>query len=424
MTIRFGLRPCAALLLALVAIHSACSANKTAASTKGPSSAAAEKPRAVRVATAKLEHITRAVEATGTLAARERIALGMRVAGRLQEVRVDLGDLVRKGDIIAQIDPTDLRIAVQQAAAAVQQARIRLGLPADGSSETVVEAQTPTVRQANAALLEARLRRQRAQLLFDQKLIPPSDFEAAQAAYQIAESRYQDAIEEIRNRQAQLAQRRADLEMASQQLTYAVLAAPADGAIAERLVSAGQYIAAGAPVATIVTIHPLRLRLPVPERSAARVHVGQRVRVRLDQQTEVHYGRVTRLSPAIDEESRTLLVEAEVPNQAARLRPGAFVRAEILSDTEAPALLIPSSALTTFAGIEKVLTVGADGKAEEKLVKTGWRDNARIEILEGLNAGESVVLRPGSLAGGQRITVTATTAKAGDKNAAAAAPAE
>ncbi len=392
------------LLGILLALLSGCGGGKTVGAAN-KSDAAAEKPRTVRVATAKLERITRAVEATGTLAARERIALAMRVTGRLQDVKIDLGDLVHKGDVIAQIDPTDLRLALQQATAALQQARIRLGLPGDGSSETVVEAQTPTVRQANASLLEARLRRQRAQQLFDQKLIPPADLEGAQAAYQIAESRYQDAVEEIHNRQAQLAQRKADLEMARQQLTYAVLTAPADGAISDRLVSAGQYIAAGSPVASIVIIHPLRLRLQVPERAATGVRVGQRVRLRLDQQTEVHYGRVARLSPSIDEESRTLLVEAEVPNESARLRPGAFVKAEILSETEQPALLIPSSALVTFAGIEKVLTV-AQGKAVEKSVRTGWRDQGRLEILEGLDAGDTVVVKPGNLAGGQTVTVS------------------
>jgi RND family efflux transporter MFP subunit len=280
-----------------------------------------------------------------------------------------------------------------------------LGLPAEGNSETVVEAQTPTVRQANATLLEARLRRERAQLLFDQKLIPPSDLEAAQAAYQVADSRYQDAIEEIRNRQAQLAQRRADLEMARQQLTYAVLTAPADGAVVERVASAGQFISAGSPVASIVTIHPLRLRLPVPERAAAHVRAGQRVRLRLDQETQAFYGTVTRLSPAIDEESRTLMVEAEVPNESGRLRPGSFVRAAILAEAGEPALLIPSSALVTFAGIEKVMSVEG-GRVVEKPVRTGWREGDRLEILEGLEAGTPVVLRPGNLTGGQRVVVS------------------
>jgi RND family efflux transporter MFP subunit len=390
--------------LAIVVLHAACGGGKPV-DAANKQDASAEKPRTVRLTTARFEKIVRAVEATGTLAARERIALAMRVTGRLQEVKVDLGDLVRRGDVIAQIDPTDLRIAVQQATAALQQARIRLGLPAEGNSETVVEAQTPTVRQANATLLEARLRRERAQLLFDQKLIPPSDLEAAQAAYQVADSRYQDAIEEIRNRQAQLAQRRADLEMARQQLTYAVLTAPADGAVVERVASAGQFISAGSPVASIVTIHPLRLRLPVPERAAAHVRAGQRVRLRLDQETQAFYGTVTRLSPAIDEESRTLMVEAEVPNESGRLRPGSFVRAAILAEAGEPALLIPSSALVTFAGIEKVMSVEG-GRVVEKPVRTGWREGDRLEILEGLEAGTPVVLRPGNLTGGQRVVVS------------------
>ncbi len=395
-------------LAAALVLHLSCGGGKPVGATG--KTAQPEKPRAVQIATAKFERIARFIEATGTLAARDRISLAMGVTGRLQEVRVDLGDLVRKGDVVARLDPSDLRIAVQQATAALQQARTRLGLPADGTSETVLESQTPTVRQANAALLEARLRRERAQRLFDQSLIPPTDLEAAQAAYQIAESRYQDAVEEIRNRQAQLAQRRADLEMARQQLSYAVLAAPANGAVVERLASAGQFIAAGAPVASIVIIHPLRLRLPLPDRAAARVHVGQRVRLRLDQQAGVHYGTVTRLSPAIDEESRTLLVEAEVPNESGVLRPGSFVRAEIVSEAGQPALLVPASALVTFAGLEKGITI-AGGKAVERPVKTGWRDADRLEIIDGLSAGEAVVLRPGSLAGGQMVIPRGPAAK-------------
>ncbi|MFN7918923.1 MAG: efflux RND transporter periplasmic adaptor subunit [Bryobacteraceae bacterium] len=403
------------ILAAALALQTACITDKPVGAAN--KTASAEKPRPVVLGSAKLERITRTVDATGTLAAGDRIALAMGVTGRLQEVRVDLGDRVRKGDVIARLDPADLEIAVQQATAALQQSRTRLGLPADGSSETIVETDTPGVRQANAALLEARIRQQRAKQLFEQKLIPSSDFDAAQAAFQIAEGRYQDAIEEIRNRQAQLAQRKADLAMARQQLSYAVLRAPADGAVVERLASTGQFIGANSPIAAIVTIHPLRLRLPVPERLSARVRTGQRVRIRLDKeadpQAEPHYGKVTRLSPAIDEESRTLMVEAEVPNENARLRPGAFVRAEILSETEQPALFVPAAALVTFAGIERVLTV-KDGKAVERTVKTGWRDADRIEVLEGIEVGEPVILRPGNLAGGQAVIERQRSAKGSD----------
>ena len=187
------------------------------------------KPRTVRTVKAKREAIERSVEATGTLAARERLSLAMQVSGRLQEVTADLGDRVSAGQVVARIDPTDLRIAVDQAAAALHQARTRLGLPAEGTDEKVVPEQTPTVRQASAALVDAKLRAERAEKLFDQQLIPRSDLDTALATAQIAASRHQDAIDEIRNRQALLAQRRAELEMARQQLSYAVLKAPADG---------------------------------------------------------------------------------------------------------------------------------------------------------------------------------------------------
>jgi len=363
------------------------------------------KPRPVRVASVRAESIVRTVEASGTLAAQDRVVLAMRVTGRLQDIAVDLGDRVRKGALIASIDPTDLRIAAQQSEAALQQARTRLGLPAQGDDDSVTPAQTPSVRQANAAMAEARLRRDRAQLLFDQKLIPQSENESALANFQIAESRYQDALEEIRNRQALLAQRRAELAMARQQLTYSTLTSPVDGAIAERLVSAGQFVAAGSPVVSIVTIHPLRLRLPVPERSASKVRAGQKVRIRVDQEQAVHFGHVARISPAIEESSRTLLVEAEIPNPAGALKPGAFVRAEILTDTGQNALFVPPSALVTFAGIERVISI-ANGKAVEKPVRTGFRDEDRLEILEGLAAGDIVILKPGNIAGGQAVTVT------------------
>jgi RND family efflux transporter MFP subunit len=344
------------------------------------------------------------IEANGTLAAHDSVALAMKVAGRISELNVDLGDRVKQGQIVARIEPTDLRIAVEQATAALNQARTRLGLPVDGADERVVPERTPSVRQANAALNEAKLKRDRAQQLWDQKLIAKSDYDSAAAAFQIAEGGYLDALEEIRNRQSVLRQRRSELEMATQQLAYAVLTAPISGAVSERTGSVGQYVAAGTPILTILNVNPLRLRIPVPERAAGGVHHGQQVRLRLDPQPKVYYGRVTRLSPAIDEANRTLLVEAEVPNENGELRPGAFVRAELLAENKELAVFVPATALVAFAGLEKVITV-ENGKSVEKVVRTGFRDTARVEIVEGLKAGELVVTKPGNLVGGRPVTI-------------------
>ena len=362
------------------------------------------KPRPVQVVPAAEDRITRMIEANGTLAAHDSVALAMKVAGRIAEITVDLGDRVKQGQVVARIEPTDLRIAVEQATAALNQARTRLGLPVDGTDERVVPERTPSVRQANAALNEAKLRRDRAQQLFDQKLIAKSVYDSAAAAYQMADGGYLDAMEEIRNRQSLLRQRRSELEMATQQLAYAVLSAPMAGAISERTAAVGQYVAAGTPILTILNVNPLRLRIPVPERAATGVRGGQQVRLRMDQQTRVYYGRVTRLSPAIDETNRTLMVEAEIPNEHGELRPGAFVRAELLAENKELAIFVPATALLTFAGIEKVITV-EQGKSVERVVRTGYREVGRVEITEGLKAGELVVVKPGNLVGGRPVTI-------------------
>jgi RND family efflux transporter MFP subunit len=142
----------------------------------------------------------------------------------------------------------------------------------------------------------------------------------------------------------------------------------------------------------------------VPERSAAGIRVGQEVRVGVEGDPNTHRGRVARLSPAIQEQSRTLTVEAEVPNQQARLRPGAFARAEIVVAADQTAVFVPVSAIVVFAGIEKVLTV-RDGRSVEVRVQTGRREGDRVEIVTGLSAGDAVVAEPGNLVGGQPVQV-------------------
>jgi len=167
----------------------------------------------------------------------------------------------------------------------------------------------------------------------------------------------------------------------------------------------GEYLAAGAPVFGLVRVHPLRLRLAVTERDAPSVRVGQAVQVRLEGDPAVHAGRVARLSPSISEQNRTLVVEAEVANPSGRLRPGSFARAEIVVEADRTAVMVPASTVATFAGLEKVFVV-KDGKAVEQRVRTGRRSGDRVEILEGVAAGEQVVVDPGSLVGGTPVIVT------------------
>jgi RND family efflux transporter MFP subunit len=228
--------------------------------------------------------------------------------------------------------------------------------------------------------------------------------DAAVSQLTVAEGRYQDAIEEVRNRQAILVQRRSELEIARQQLADTNIESPIDGAVSEKQAAVGQYLPAGAPVVTLVRTHPLRLRLAVPEREARLVRTGQMVNLTVEGDPNKYQGRVARLSPAIAESNRTLMIEAEVPNLDGALRPGSFAKADIVVESGQRVLTVPAEAIVNFAGIEKVLTVEKNA-AVEKRVRTGRRFENRVEVLEGIVPGERIVMQPGNLIGGEPVQV-------------------
>jgi RND family efflux transporter MFP subunit len=143
----------------------------------------------------------------------------------------------------------------------------------------------------------------------------------------------------------------------------------------------------------------------VPEREAVDVRTGQAVRLTVEGDATVYHGRVVRLSPIVQEQNRTLSVEAEIPNERAVLKPGAFARADIVTQASEAVIRVPTTALVTFAGIEKVLVV-RQGKVVEVRVQTGRRAAEGVEIVAGLKAGEQVVLQPGNLAPGQAVVIT------------------
>src|SRR5882672_8554828 len=364
-----------------------------------------ENNAARQVKTARVEETPfgETVTANGTLAAFDQSTAGVKVAGRLSSISVDLGSVVRRGQVVAQVEPNDYKLRVQQAEAALGQARARLGLSPEGADDKVNLEQTGTVRQAKAQLDEARLNRERAVRLVEQGVVARADFDAADAAYKVAQSHYQDAFEEIRNRQALLAQRRSELALARQQLADTVVHAPLDGIVQQKRASVGEYLAAGAPVVDIVRMNPLRLQAQVPERDAANVRFGQNVRVSIEGDGKIYLGQIKRLSPVITQQNRMLMVEADVQNDGG-LRPGSFAKAEIVTNDAKMAVTVPNNAIVTFAGIEKVIVV-QNGKALEKPVTTGRRSGEWTEILTGVSVGDQVIVDPGNLQSGMTVEV-------------------
>lgn len=362
-------------------------------------------PRSVRLAYVERRPMERIVTATGILAPKERSTISTKVAGRIQRLEVDLGSAVLPGDLIAQIEPKDYELRVQEAAAALAESRAALGLPLEADSESPEPQAITSVKQAKALLEEANKNMDRIRALTESKIISVSELDTAEAASKVAQTRYDAALEEARARVAALAQRRAEYEIARKQLADTAVRAPFGGAVQERPANVGEYVAAGAPIVTIVNTDPLRLKLEVPERESMLVRAGQLIRVMVESDTNIYTGRISRLSPALDETKLMLLVEADVPNPGS-LRGGLFARrAEIIVNESEEGLSVPSNALITFAGIEKVVIID-QGKALEKTVHTGRSGPGWVEILSGITLGTPVILDPGGLRSGQPVSVT------------------
>jgi RND family efflux transporter MFP subunit len=257
-------------------------------------------------------------------------------------------------------------------------------------------------------LEEANKNRDRVLSLSKSGIASQAELDTVEAAYKVAVSRADTALEEARVRTAAVAQRRAEYELAAKQLADASVRAPFDGAIQARTAHVGEYVALGTPIMELVKTDPLRLRLQLPERESALVRTGQMVHLFVESDTNAYTGRIARLSPALDDQNRMLLVEADVPCRGS-LRPGLFARANIIIDERQESLSVPAEALVTFAGIEKVVVV-QEGKALEKVVVTGRRGLDWAEILSGISAGEQIIVNPGGLRTGQPVSITTVDA--------------
>ncbi|MEO6594208.1 MAG: efflux RND transporter periplasmic adaptor subunit [Planctomycetota bacterium] len=364
-------------------------------SARGPAGRDQAPPQEVHLHLVAMAPHPRTVQVTGQLSAQEELVLGMQVAGRLQTLAVDVGDAIAADAELAALDVRDFELERDRAAAALATARAKLGSSeAEDLSGLDIEATAP-VREAQALLQEARVQRERLVELVQERLRPPAELETADAALAVAQSRLQRARDEVRTWFAELQQRRVEVAQAGKRLADARLQAPWSGRVAVRHATAGQYLTVGAPVVTLVRIDPLRLQLRVPERQAAAVAVGQLVEFTVDgRENEMRTGRIVRAAAGVDRSDRTRLVEAAIENGDGALLPGGFCRASITVAPAEPVLVVPKTAVATFAGIDRVFTVadGTPARAKSQIVQLGRDFGSEWEVTRGLEVSTQIAV--------------------------------
>lgn len=378
---------CACLLLS---VFVGCS--DSAVTDPGPAvnaSPAAEEPD-VHVVEATLQPWPRIVRAQGTLIEDEYALLGAKVAGRVKKMLVDIGSPVKEGQPVAELDTEDFDLMVQQAEAQVLQARAGVGLKSGVPDDQLDPMKAPPVLQEWAMLEEARYNVDRVKGLVGKGIMTQEEIQARESALRVAEARYASSLNAVQGQIALLKLRRSELALAMQNRLDAVLKAPFVGIIQETHVAPGSYVSVGQPVAALVRTNPLRFRAGIPERTAIGVSVGQPLTLVLEGQPESLKTRISRISPALDVSSRSLIIEADIENPDGNLRTGLFAEAEILVDADQKVLAVPARSIVSFGGVEKVWTV-VDSKAQPRQVRTGRRDDKLIEVLSGLEPGELVL---------------------------------
>ncbi len=336
----------------------------------------------------------------GSLSADEVSTIAARVTGRIVEVNCDLGDTVAQDQPLVKLDDTEYSLKVIQAEAQLAQVRAAIGLKTGDPVSNLEPLKSPPVRETKALLDEARQQVARLTTLFEQRAIVATDLEAAQSAEQVADARFNSSLNSVREKMALVEVQAAQLELARQQLSDTVVVAPLEGMVLNRYVAVGTYVQVGQPIVELAKTSPLRYRASVPERYAQRLQVGQRVRVTV--QGQLCETTVSRISPALDPLNRALVFESLIPNSEHTLRSGLFAQAEIVLDEQSTAIAVPTTAVVRFAGVDKAWRVVA-GQVSEAPLQVGREVDGKLEILDGLNLGDHILLNADSGRSGEYI---------------------
>ena len=388
-----GIRVCRAFQIALIFSFLVLFACGCSTSRANSASAAQSKPVPVHIYDVSEETTRRRVEAVGSLFPLEESALSSEVEGRVAEVLADIGDSVKEGQPLIVLEKQELQFEVDRQQGLVRQVRAQLGIgPNDPPPDD--PRKLASVQKADADRFDAQRKYERAQSMFKDKLISQEQYEEALTRFQSTQASYDLAVQEIARLQALLISNEATERLAEKKLADATIRAPYPGSVKSRDVHPGEYLKVQSPVIVLVRTDRLRARLAVPERWAGWVEDGTVIDLHVDAfPGETFQGKITRINPAVAQDSRTFEVEAMIENSAGRLKPGFFVQASMPSQKEEKAIFVPDAAVNYRYGVYKVFIVN-DGRVNERQIRpagqTEDEHGRRFEVAEGLKSGDRV----------------------------------
>jgi multidrug efflux pump subunit AcrA (membrane-fusion protein) len=434
----------AALALSATAL-SGCSVDPVTAPVRA---AQAGQPTATRVATVAPERATirLTTDEPGQLEAFETTAIHAKIAGYVQSLAVDIGDPIKAGQVLAELEVPELIAELEQKRAMIEQARaeqrqaesaVEVAQAAVASAEARVTEVQAAIRRTDADAARWQAEYNRIDQLVRERAITDTLRDETRSKLESAQAGRDEVAAQVRSAEAELAQVGAELDKARSDVAaaaarvavaeadarraeamagYTKILAPYDGVVTRRHVDTGHLTVPGGasdPLFVVARIDRVRVAVGVPEASAPLVDVGDHAEVRLQAlDGRVFEGQVARISWALDQETRTLRAEVDLENPDGTLRPGLYAYATIVTEEHSDVLTVPAAAIVRDEGKAYCVVVEGD-RSQRREVRLGLSDGTRVEVLSGLEGDEAIVAsNADALANGQAVRLDPPPAQA------------
>jgi multidrug efflux pump subunit AcrA (membrane-fusion protein) len=358
----------------------------------------------VQVAQVEKTTIQHVIKTQAILFPRQQAAIVAKISAPVQKFLVKRGSPVHQGELLAVLENRDLSAAAQENKGSYEQAQAAYETTTAASLPEEIQKAEADAQQSKQALEAQEKVYQNRQQLYQEGALPRKELD--QSSVEIVQARNQFAIakrhldtlqaigkqQELKAAAGQLESAKGKYMGAQAQLSYSEIRSPIDGVVTDRPLYPGEMAAAGTAVVTVMDISAVIAKAHNPQADAALLKVGDKGTMTVPGLDDPVEGTVTVVSPALDPNSTTVEVWLEARNPKQRLKPGTSVQLSLTAKTVKDAFVVPAAAVISAAdGSSAVMIAGSDGKAHQKTVKLGIRQDDDVQILEGVTEADKVV---------------------------------
>ena len=349
--------------------------------------------------------LTYSIKVTGDILPLMQVDLFPKVSGYLERIDVHIGDIVKQGQVIAQIDRTDFLQKVREIEAKVAQAKAQLSELETGTRTEELHQAEEAVRQTQSRFENAKLQHERIEALYKREVISKKERDITDMDFTVAEAQLassqqnlkllrEGARQEVREgSQAKLREMEAILEQERTRLQNAKIVAPFRGEVSRKYLDAGALVSPSTPLVSLVHTETLKVIANVLEKDIPLLKPGMKAKVRVESYPgRVFEGRVEKINSALDLSTRTLQAEIYIPNSDRSLKPGMFANVELALLEKPQTLVIPREAVIE-AGSEMSVFVVEGKQAVRRSITIGYEQDQSVEVLKGLNEGDQVIIK-------------------------------